>query len=107
MKRGDVYWVNFDPAIGSEITKMRPAVIISNNISNISISRVQVIPLTSNTSKVYPCETLVFVKNKMAKAMADQITTVDKLRINNLIGVLTSQELKTINNILKLQLDLE
>ena len=54
MNRGDVYWVNFDPAIGSEITKKRPAVIISNNLSNMYSLRLQVIPITSKINKVYP-----------------------------------------------------
>ena len=106
MNRGDVYWVNFDPSIGSEITKLRPAIIVSNNIANSNLSRVQVIPLTSNTTRVYPCEALVFVKDIMAKAMADQVTTVDKSRINEIIGSLNTQELMKINKILKLQLGL-
>lgn len=106
MNRGDVYWVNFDPATGSEIKKVRPAVIVSNNISNQAISRVQVIPLTSNITKVYPCEVIVFVKDTFAKAMADQIATVDKSRLKSLMGVLSEQDLKKINKILKLQLDI-
>lgn len=106
MNRGEVYWVNFDPAVGSEITKLRPAIIISNNSSNKHLSRVQVIPLTSNISRVYPCEALVFIKNNPAKAMADQMTTVDKSRIKNIIGVLNNQEIIKVNEIIKLQLAL-
>jgi mRNA interferase MazF len=106
MNRGDVYWVNFDPAVGSEITKLRPAVIVSNNKSNANISRVQVIPLTSKITKVYPCETLIFIKDRIAKAMADQITTVDKSRIGNLISILNLNEMNKIDVILKLQLNL-
>ena len=106
MNRGDIYWVNFYPVIGTEITKLRPAIIVSNNTSNKTLSRVQVVPLTSNTSRIYPCEAIIFVKDIQAKAMADQITTVDKLRIKNLIGILNSQELKKIDKILKLQLGL-
>jgi mRNA-degrading endonuclease toxin of MazEF toxin-antitoxin module len=44
MNRGEVWWVDFDPATGSEIKKIRPAVIISNDISNRILSRVVVIP---------------------------------------------------------------
>jgi mRNA interferase MazF len=106
MNRGDIYWVNFDPAIGSEITKLRPAIIVSNNISNANLSRVQVIPLTSNVSKLYPCEALIIVKNKNAKALADQTTTVDKSRLKGIIAVLTNTDLVKINKILKLQLGL-
>ncbi len=106
MNRGEVYWVNFEPAVGSEISKTRPAIIVSNNLSNQYISRFQVIPLTSNIEKIYPCEVIVFIKDRFAKAMADQITTVDKNRVKGLVGILSTQDLKKINKILKLQLDL-
>ncbi len=48
MLRGEVWWVNFDPCVGSEVQKQRPAVIISNNIANKNLERVVVVPLTSN-----------------------------------------------------------
>ena len=47
MKRGEVWWVNFEPALGSEIRKKRPAVIVSNDVANTMMSRVQVVPVTS------------------------------------------------------------
>ena len=106
MNRGDVYWVNFDSAIGSEITKKRPAVIISNNLSNLYSSRLQVMPLTSNINKVYPCEAIVHIRDKQGKAMADQITTVDKSRIGNLMGALSASDMKNVDKVVKLQLDL-
>jgi len=59
MRRGEVWWVNFDPSIGGEIQKKRPAVIISNDASNNSLNRVQVVPLSSKTEKVYASEVLV------------------------------------------------
>lgn len=105
MNRGEIYWINFEPSIGSEITKIRPAIIVSNSFSNLSLQRVQVIPVTSNTSKVYPCEALVFVKDKVGKAMADQITTIDKSRVKGFIGLLSEQDINKINKIIRLQLD--
>ena len=78
MQRGEVWWVEFDPAVGSEIKKTRPAVIVSNDTSNRHLSRVQVVPLTSNTGKPYPSETVVRLEGKESKAMADQIMTADK-----------------------------
>lgn len=106
MKRGEVWWVNFDPSVGGEIQKTRPAVIVSNNPSNKNLNRVQVVPVTGNTDKLYPCETYITVKKKSAKAMADQIMTVSKERLINKIGALSEEEMLDIDHILKVQLAL-
>ena len=78
MKRGEVWWVSFDPSIGGEIRKKRPAVIVSNNAANQFLNRVQVVPLTSSVGKLYPSEAYITLRRKKAKAMADQLTTVSK-----------------------------
>ncbi len=104
MKRGEIWWVNFDPAIGSEIKKTRPAVIVSNDVSNIHSNRVQVIPATSATKKLYPPECYVKIKNKLSKVMADQIMTVSKERLYDCLGAVSLEELQEIERILLLQL---
>jgi mRNA interferase MazF len=106
MKRGDVWWVNFEPSLGSETRKVRPAVIISNNSANTHLNRVQVVPLTSNTGRCYPSEVLVSLNGTDNKAMADQIATIDKVRLHELIGTLTSKEMKQIERAIKIQLGL-
>ena len=93
MKRGEVWWVEFDPSVGSEIRKTRPAVIVSNDSANRNLLRVVVIPLSTNTSRVYPGEVLVTVEGKQGKAMADQIMAADKLRLKTQIGTLSKADM--------------
>jgi len=106
MKRGEVWWVNFEPSIGSETRKIRPAVIISNNSANTHLNRVQVIPLTSNTGKCYPSEAVVLFDSKENKAMADQIATVDKQRLQSCAGSISNKDLKQVERTIKVQLGL-
>lgn len=106
MNRGEVWWVNFDPSVGGEIRKKRPAVIISNNAANKHLNRVQVVPLTSKTGRIYPSEAIVTLNGKQSKALADQLTTVSKQRLINQTGSLTYSDMEKVERVVKIQLAL-
>jgi mRNA interferase MazF len=106
MLRGEVWWVDFDPSVGGEIRK-RPVVIISNDAANASLNRVQVIPLTTNTGRLYPSEAIVVVDGNESKAMADQLTTASKERLVNKLGTISADDLKSIERIIKIQLGIQ
>ena len=77
--RGQVWWVNLDPTIGSEIRKTRPAVIVSPDELNEHLGTVVVVPLT--TGRAYPFRVPVRVQGRQGLAAVDQVRTIDKRRL--------------------------
>jgi len=106
MRRGEIWWVEFDPSVGSEIRKTRPAIILSNDAANKNLARVVVIPLTSNTESIYPGEAVVNMGNQPSKAMADQIMAADKRRLKDYIGTLDKADLTAVEDAVKTHLAL-
>ena len=111
MKRGDIYFAQLDPTIGGEIQKIRPIVIVSNDIANRSSNLVTVVPLTSSVQKVYPFETLLLASEtgltKASKALAQQIRTLDKRRLSSrLQGTVQPVKMKLLDDAIRLHLSL-
>ena len=106
MKRGEVWWVTFDPALGSEIQKTRPAIIISNDSANRNLKRVVVVPLTTNTSRVFPGEARVSVAGEFCKAMSDQLMAADKLRLKEKLATLSKSDMLEVEQAICVHLGL-
>ena len=104
VRRKEIWWVNFGPSVGGEIQKKRPAIIVSNDAFNNNLNRVQVVPLTSNTQRVYPCEAVVVFEGKESKAMADQLTTVSKQRLISRADILSPEDMRNVEKAIKFQL---
>ena len=106
LRRGAIYWVEFDPGRGGEIRKRRPAVIVSNDTANLVANRVQVVPVSSNVTRIHSWEAPVRVQGRPCKVLADQIRTVAKERLQDHIGDVTRIEMQGIERAIKLQLAL-
>src|SRR6266700_7777159 len=103
-RRGEVWWVSFDPSVGGEIQKMRPAMVISNDSANAALNRVIVVPISSQIAKLYPGEALITLNGEHRKAMADQLMTASKPRLRNKLGMLSRADVVAIEDAVLLQL---
>lgn len=105
-KRGEVHWVALDPTLGSEVRKTRPAVVVSNDTMNRYGTRVVVVPLTSNVETCYPGEAIVTVGRKSARALGDQLRSVDRVRLRGRLATLTHEDLHRVEEALLVTLAL-
>jgi mRNA interferase MazF len=99
VNRFDVFLVNLDPTIGSEIKKTRPCLIISPNEINHHISTVIVAPMTTK-GQPYPTRVTCQFQGKEGQIVLDQIRTIDKTRLIKLLGQITAEEQKAVLDIL-------
>jgi mRNA interferase MazF len=106
IERCEVYWVNFDPSVGGETRKTRPGIVVSNNAANLALNRVQVVPITSKTARVYRAEAIVRLGGEERKAMGDQLTTVSKERLGKKLGVLGAEDMARVEAAIAVQLGL-
>ncbi len=105
-RRGEVFWANLDPTVGSEIQKTRPVVVVSNDAINRYRARVVIVPLTSNVAHCYPGEVIVTVKGKSARAFGDQVRAIDKARLGKKLDTLVAIEMNQVDEALRITLEL-
>ena len=96
----DVFIVNLDPTVGSEIRKTRPCAIISPDEMNKYLDTVVIAPITSK-SKNYPTRVMISLKGIDNWVVIDQIRTIDKIRLTKKIGKLNQKEVNSIKQIIK------
>jgi mRNA interferase MazF len=111
IKRGEVFLVDFDPTLGAEAKKIRPAVVVSNDINNAYSPIISISPITSNVTKVYSFEVEIppgggGLKTR-SKIMLNQTRAVDKVRLIKKLGHLTEKIMGEVNQALKLHYNLE
>lgn len=115
MRRGEIRWVDLDPARGAESNKRRPAVVVSNDGANTTASRlargvVTVVPVTSNTNRVYPFQVMLSAGDcgldRDSKAQAEQVRSVAVERVGAKAGQLNAPQMAALDEALRLHLAL-
>ena len=106
-KRGDIYWIELDPTMGTEIQKKRPCLILSNNSQNKKGTRVIAAPITSKVKNVYPFEAKIIIKGRDCKVLLDQIRALDKQRITSRIDSIDADTMLQVEEALKITLALK
>jgi len=111
MRRGDIYMVDFDPTIGAEIRKTRPALIISCDEANSHLRTVTVIPLSSKVDKVFPFEVFVGKSDSGleldSKVKVTQMRAVDKSRLSRQVGALNNEIMGAVEKAIRLHLAMD
>ena len=115
MRRGEIVTVSFAPALGSEASKTRPAVVVSNDAANATATRlgrgvITVVPVTSNTARIYPFQVLLPARQtglpRDSKAQAEQLRSVAVQRIGKRVGQLPASLITELDQALRVHLSL-
>jgi mRNA interferase MazF len=111
MRRGEIYYADLSPTVGTEINKRRPVLVVSNDANNRAADTITVLPITSNVSRVYPFELLLPRResglSKPSKAQAQQIRTISKERLRGgAVGRLNVSLMRKAEDAMRLHLDL-
>ena len=111
MKRGEIYFASLSSTIGAEIKKTRPVLIVSNDANNNAANTVTIIPITSNTKKVFPFEVMFETKHtglkKQSKGQCHQIRTISKFRMSGKArGIINKETMEMVEYAIKLHLAL-
>lgn len=111
MRRGEIFYADLSPTVGSEINKRRPVLIVSNDANNRAAGTVTVLPITSNVTKVYPFEVALAPEEsglpKPSKIQAQQIRTIARERIAGAAqGRLGKERLAAVEAAVRLHLGL-
>jgi len=115
MRRGDIVTVNLDPAVGAEAGKIRPAVVVSNDVADATAARlgrgvITVVPVTSNIARIYPFQVLLLASQtglaRDSKAQAEQVRSVAVERIGTRMGRLPAAVMRELDDALRVHLSL-
>jgi mRNA interferase MazF len=115
IRRGSIHLVDLDPSLGSEASKVRPAVVVSNDAANVTAHRlgrgvVTVVPVTSNVRRVYPFQVFMTTADsgldRDSKAQAEQIRAIDVVRVGDRIGVVAGQTMMELDEAIRIHLGL-
>ena len=110
IKQGDLFWVNFDPSVGSEVRKIRPAVVVSNDINNQYSPIISIAPVTSNVTRIYSFEVEIpegtSNLDSRSKIMVNQTRAIDKVRLIEFISNLPDALMARVKAALKLHYDI-
>lgn len=112
IKRGDIYYADLSPVVGSEQDGVRPVLVVSNNIGNHTSKTVIVVPITSKPKNKHhiPTHVHIFLCHKKCQpsiALAEQIRTIDKSRLKEFVCSMADSDMKKINEALTVSIALK